>query len=65
MKRRFNYIRVLYVLREAFVLRSIEVYPRFNDLVSAIFTFQLHAYAWILSWSFGDFVDVSDAIAET
>ena len=47
------------------MLRSIEVYPRFNDLVSAIFTFQLHAYAWVLSWSFGDFVDVSDAIAET
>ena len=27
MKRRFKYIRVLYALREAIALRSVEVYP--------------------------------------
>ena len=33
---RSRQIRVLYVMRVAFVLRSIEVHPRLNDLVSAI-----------------------------
>ena len=41
MKRRFKHNRVSYVLREAIVLRSIDVYPLVFDLVLPAFDVSL------------------------
>ena len=55
LERPSRQIRVLYVMRVAFVLRSIEVYPAFVDLVFLFFSpIQMSILGWASDFFIGD-----------